>query len=208
MFENYTERSRKVISWARIRAQSMMSEFIGTEHVLLGIMDEGGGVAAKIMKANGLTAASVQAEVAKRIKPPATPPEYRGQIPFTPRTKRVFELAGEAMSYYKHDVIGTEHLLIGLVKENEGIASDVLRALIPGKNLLDEIDEVLGVMRWKPWEDFKQDAETLPIPEPPCKGCLHWRPRRDYDKAGAFSGVVLCNKIGEQCNDFSCFQPR
>lgn len=63
-------------------------------------------------------------------------------------------------------------------------------------------------IEWKPWETFRQDQELLPITEPPCKGCKFFRPRRQYETGGRFSGVVICEKIGEQCNDFSCFEAR
>lgn len=63
-------------------------------------------------------------------------------------------------------------------------------------------------MEWKPWEDFCEAAKTLPITEPPCRDCASFRPHRTYDNLGNFAGVVICTKIGEQCNDFSCYRPK
>lgn len=63
-------------------------------------------------------------------------------------------------------------------------------------------------MQWKPWDDFKADPERLPIEEPPCRSCKHFRPHRTFTQTGRFNGVVICANIGEQCNDFSCYRPR
>jgi ATP-dependent Clp protease ATP-binding subunit ClpA len=126
MFERFTERARKVMSLARQEAQRLNSEFIGTEHILLGIIQEGGGVAAKVLKLLKVDVKQTIQEVEKLITPSTSPTVTLGQLPFSPRAKRVFELAGEVMSQLGNDVIGTEHLLLGLLKENEGIAAQVL----------------------------------------------------------------------------------
>lgn len=133
------------MSLARQNAQHLQQEFIGTEHVLLGIMDEGGGVAFKILKNHGVTKAGVEAIVKERIQPTTSPTVTLGQLPLSPRCKRVIELAGDFCDKMHHDVIGTEHLLFGLVKENEGIAADVLKKLIPNVDVESEIQEVYGV---------------------------------------------------------------
>jgi ATP-dependent Clp protease ATP-binding subunit ClpC len=148
MFEKFTERSRTVMQRARAEAQLANSEFIGTEHLLLGILDEGGGVAAKILKSLNLAKAEVLKEVQKRITPPTNPPITLGQLPFSPRSKRVIELAGECADGYGHEVIGTEHILIGLVKENEGIAADVLKAMLPGLNLVQIVEKTIGTFAY------------------------------------------------------------
>jgi ATP-dependent Clp protease ATP-binding subunit ClpA len=127
MFERFTERARKVMTLARQEAQRLNSEFIGTEHILLGIIQEGGGVAAKVLKKLNVDVKKTIQEVEKLITPQTSPPTVTlGQLPFSPRAKRVFELSSEAMSQLGNDVIGTEHLLLGLLKENEGIAAQVL----------------------------------------------------------------------------------
>ncbi len=153
MFEKFTERARKVMSLARQEAQRLNSEFIGTEHVLLGIIQEGGGVAAKVLKNLSVDLKRIRQEIEKLITPSASPTVTLGQLPFSPRAKRVIELSGEAASQLGHDVIGTEHLLLGLLKENEGIAAQVLTNL--GLKLDDVRDMVLEVLG----ADVQQDAD-------------------------------------------------
>src|SRR3990172_368546 len=126
MFENFTERARKVMSIARQEAQRLNSEFIGTEHMLLGIVKEGGGTACRVLKNFEVDAKKICQEVEKLITPSTSPTITLGQLPFSPRAKRVIELAGESSSQLGHEVIGTEHILLGLLKENEGIAAQVL----------------------------------------------------------------------------------
>ncbi len=145
MFEKFTERARKVMSLARQEAQRLNSEFIGTEHILLGIIQEGGGVAAKVLKNLNVDLKRIRQEIEKLITPSTSPTVTLGQLPFSPRAKRVIELAGEAASQLGHDVIGTEHLLLGLLKENEGIAAQVLTNLgLKLDEVRDMVLEVLG----------------------------------------------------------------
>jgi ATP-dependent Clp protease ATP-binding subunit ClpC len=153
MFEKFTERARKVMSLARQEAQRLNSEFIGTEHILLGIIQEGGGVAAKVLKNLNVDLKRIRQEIEKLITPSASPTVTLGQLPFSPRAKRVIELAGEAASQLGHDVIGTEHLLLGLLKENEGIAAQVLTNLgLKLDEVRDMVLEVLGA-------DVQQDVD-------------------------------------------------
>lgn len=126
MFEKFTERARKVMSLARQEAQRLNSEFIGTEHILLGILLEDGGVAVKVLKNLNVKLPDLKAEVERLVEHPTAPTATLGQLPFSPRAKRVIELAGEVASQLNHDVIGTEHLLLGIMKENEGIGAQVL----------------------------------------------------------------------------------
>lgn len=148
MFEKFTERARKVMTLARQEAQRLNSEFIGTEHVLLGIIREGEGVANKMLKKLDTPPAAVVAEIERILKEhsivPAQPIMTLGQLPFSPRCKRVLELAGETSYQTGHDVVGTEHLLIGLRKESEGIAAQVLSNLkITTDMLLRSLGEVI-----------------------------------------------------------------
>lgn len=145
MFEKFTERARKVMSISRQEAQRLNSEFIGTEHMLLGIIDEGGGVAAKALKKLKVDLKRVRQEIEKLITPSTSPVVTIGQLPFSPRAKRVMELAGEASSVLGRDYLGTEHLLLGLIKENEGIAAQVLINLgLKLDEVRDAILEILG----------------------------------------------------------------
>lgn len=146
MFEKFTERARKVMSISRQEAQRLNSEFIGTEHMLLGIVKENGGVATKVLTRllKGKIAV-IEEEINKLITPPAVPPNIQGQLPFSPRAKRVMELAGEAGSMLGADYLGTEHILLGLIKENEGIAAQVLLNLgLKIEEVRDGILEELG----------------------------------------------------------------
>lgn len=144
MFERFTERARAIMSNARKRAERMDSEFISTEHILLGVIDDGGGVAGKLLKAKGVTVEKVDAEIKKLVTPSAGPRLTLGQLPFSPRAKRVIELAGEASSAMGQEVVGSEHLLIALIRETEGIAWEVLKKVGMGAETVPEIYEILG----------------------------------------------------------------
>lgn len=146
MFEKFTERARKVMSYSRQEAQRLNSEFIGTEHILLGILNEEGGVAFKVLKRLlGEKYKTIRGEIEKLLTVPTIPPTILGQLPFSPRAKRVMELAGEAGSTLGADYLGTEHLLLGLIKENEGIAALVLTNFgLKLEEVRDEILEELG----------------------------------------------------------------
>jgi len=145
MFEKFTERARKVMSRARQEAQRLSSELIETEHILLGIIQEGGGVAAKALRNLNVDLKRIRQEIEKLIIPSWSPTVTLGQLPFSPRAKRVIELAGEAASQLGHDVICTEHLLLGLARERDGIAARVLAGLCLGPSAVEEaIRELLG----------------------------------------------------------------
>ena len=127
MFERFTEKAIKVIMLAQEEARRLGHNFVGTEQVLLGLIGEGTGVAAKTLKAMGLNLKDARAEVEKIIG--------RGsgfvavEIPFTPRAKRVLELSWDEARQLGHNYIGTEHLLLGLIREGEGVAARVLENL-------------------------------------------------------------------------------
>ena len=127
MFERFTEKAIKVIMLAQEEARRLGHNFVGTEQVLLGLIGEGTGVAAKTLKSMGVTLKDARAEVEKIIG--------RGsgfvavEIPFTPRAKRVLELSWDEARQLGHNYIGTEHLLLGLIREGEGVAARVLENL-------------------------------------------------------------------------------
>ncbi|MBI5369544.1 MAG: ATP-dependent Clp protease ATP-binding subunit [Planctomycetes bacterium] len=143
MFDKFTDRARKVMSIARQEAQRFNHEYIGTEHILLGLVQEGSGIAAKVLKNLDVDLKKIRQEVEKLI-PHGPPTVTMGQLPFTPRAKRVLELAQEEANNLGHDYIGTEHLLLGLLRENEGVAAQVLMNL--GMKLEDVREEVLEVL--------------------------------------------------------------
>lgn len=129
MFEKFTERARKVMGLSRQEAQRLNSEFIGTEHILLAIIQEGGGVAAKVIKNLNVDLKRVRQEIEKLITPSTSPTVTLGQLPFSPRAKNVIKFAEEEAYRLRADVIGTEHLLLGILREGEGIAAQVLENL-------------------------------------------------------------------------------
>ncbi len=153
MFDRFTDRAKKVMSFARQEAQKFNHEYIGTEHILLGLVQEGSGVAANVLKNMSIDLEKIRHEVEKIVK---TGPSMvtMGQLPFTPRAKKVLELSMEEASQLSHNYIGTEHLLLGLIKENEGIAAQVLMNLgVKLDDVREEVLEFLGA------SDNSQDEE-------------------------------------------------
>ncbi len=140
MFDRFTDRARKVMNLAKSEAQRLNHEYIGTEHVLLGLVQEGSGVAANVLRNMGIDLKRIRAEIEKLVKGSSTMVPM-GNLPFTPRAKKVLELSLEEASQLGHNYIGTEHLLLGLIKESEGIAARVLTNL--GVKLEDVREEVL-----------------------------------------------------------------
>jgi len=144
MFNRFTERARKVIVYAKEEARRFNHDYIGTEHLLLGLVREGEGVAAAVLQKLGLDLETIRIEVEKLVQPgPQT--QVLGDIPFTPRSKKALELSAEEARALGHNYIGTEHLLLGLVKEGEGMAYRVLLNLgLDLGKLRNEVMELLG----------------------------------------------------------------
>ncbi|MBU1868966.1 MAG: ATP-dependent Clp protease ATP-binding subunit [Candidatus Omnitrophica bacterium] len=144
MFNRFTERARKVIILAKEEARRFNHDYIGTEHILLGLIREGEGVAAAVLQKVGLSLENIRLEVEKLVQPGPTT-QIIGDIPFTPRAKKALELAAEEARSLGHNYIGTEHLLLGLIREGEGIASQVLLNLGLDLNTVrNEVMELLG----------------------------------------------------------------
>ncbi|MEC7584245.1 MAG: ATP-dependent Clp protease ATP-binding subunit [Planctomycetota bacterium] len=144
MFDRFTDRAKKVMSFARQEAMKFNHEYIGTEHILLGLVQEGSGVAANVLKNMNIDLEKIRHEVEKIVK---TGPSMvtMGQLPFTPRAKKVLELSMEEASQLSHNYIGTEHLLLGLIRENEGIAAQVMMNLgVKLDEVREEVLEFLG----------------------------------------------------------------
>ena len=158
MFDRFTDRAKKVMNFARQEAQRFNHEYLGTEHILLGLIKEGDGVAAHVLKNMGIDMTKIRMEIEKIVK---TGPSMvtMGQLPFTQMAKKVLELSMEEASSLSHNYIGTEHLLLGLIKENEGIAAQVLTNL--GVKLEDVREEVLDFLG----ADSIEDAEEGSISE-------------------------------------------
>jgi len=133
MFEKFTERGRKVIIYAKEEAEKRQNDYLGTEHLLLAILREDDGLPAAILKRMGITREEIRIEVQRNL-PQGTDLMTFDDIPFTPRAKKVLELAVEEARLLGHNYIGSEHILLGLIREEEGIGGKILRNL--GANLL------------------------------------------------------------------------
>ena len=127
MFERFTDRARRVLVLAQEEARLLNHGFIGTEHILLGLIHEGEGVAAQALAALEISLDAVRDAVERTIGASGTVPE--GSPPFTPRAKKVLELSLREALQLGHNYIGTEHILLGLVREGEGVAAQVLVGL-------------------------------------------------------------------------------
>ncbi len=124
MFERFTDRARRVVVLAQEEARMLNHNYIGTEHILLGLIHEGEGVAAKALESLGISLEGVRQQVEEIIGQGQSAPS--GHIPFTPRAKKVLELSLREALQLGHNYIGTEHILLGLIREGEGVAAQVL----------------------------------------------------------------------------------
>jgi len=138
VFERFTDRARRVVVLAQGEARLLDHNYIGTEHLLLGLIAEGEGVGARALQALDVSLPSIRAQIEEIIGRGQTQPT--GHIPFTPRAKKVLELSLREALQLGHNYIGTEHLLLGLVREGEGVAAQVLG------NLGVELDDVRTVV--------------------------------------------------------------
>ncbi len=147
MFDRFTDRARKVMALAREEARRFNHEYIGTEHILLGLVKEGSGVAANVLQNLDVELKKVRLEVEKIVQ---TGPDLIsvGQLPFTPRVKKALEFSMEEARSLGHNYIGTEHLLLGLIREQEGVAAQVL--LNFGLKLEDVREEIIGLIGQEP----------------------------------------------------------
>ncbi|MEN9731016.1 MAG: hypothetical protein RL488_326 [Actinomycetota bacterium] len=148
MFEKFTDKARRVVVLAQEEAKMLNHNYIGTEHILLGLIHEGEGVAAKALEALGINLDAVREQVQEIIGQGQTPPT--GHIPFTPRAKKVLELSLREALQLGHSYIGTEHLLLGLIREGEGVAAQVLTKLGADSNRVrQQVVELLSGFQGK-----------------------------------------------------------
>ena len=124
MFERFTDRARRVVVMAQEEARMRNHSYIGTEHILLGLTREGEGVAVKALESLGISLDAVRQQVEELIGRGQQAPS--GHIPFTPRAKKVLELSLREAVQFGHEYIGTEHILLGLIGEGDGVAAQVL----------------------------------------------------------------------------------
>jgi ATP-dependent Clp protease ATP-binding subunit ClpC len=175
VFEHFTDRARKVLVHAQEEARLLNHEFIGTEHILLGLMDEGEGVAAKALTSLDIGVEAVRQKVAETTGHPGSPPA--GAPPFTPRSKKVLELSLREAMQLGHKYIGTEHILLALLREGEGVGALVLVDL--GASLAQvrtRVIELLSIARYRVAEPatHRGMSETVHrTGDPPfCPHCL------------------------------------
>ena len=126
MFERFTAYARHTVVLSQEEARRMNHNYIGTEHILLGLLGEPAGVAYRVLEAHGMTLKGVREEIAELIGP-GKQAQRSGHIPFTPRAKKTLELALREAVQLKHNYIGTEHILLGLMREGDGVAAQVMR---------------------------------------------------------------------------------
>src|SRR4029453_1287082 len=157
---NFTPRAQQVLALARKEADRVNHNFVGTEHLLLGLIKLGQGVAVNVLQKMGLDLETVRMEVEKQV---GTGPDQKviGNIPYTPRVKKVLALASKEAKALNHSYVGTEHLLLGLLREGEGVAAQVLRNLDVNlekarHEILKELDPNLG------GEEEEEEGENIP----------------------------------------------
>ena len=143
MYERFTDRARKVMQLANQEARRLNQEYIDTEHILLGLIKEGSGVAANVLKNLDIDLHTIRLEVEK-IVPPGQGIVTKAKLPHKPQAKKVIEYSIEESRKLKHNYVGTEHLLLGLLREQEGVAAQILMNL--GLKLEDVREEVLKLL--------------------------------------------------------------
>jgi ATP-dependent Clp protease ATP-binding subunit ClpC len=161
MFKRFTERARRVIILAREEAERHHHEYLGTEHILLGMLKDGGGIAITVLQKVGLGIDQIRLEVERHL-PRNANSLIVGEIPFTPKAKKVLEYAVEEARLMGHNYIGTEHLLLGLLKEKEGIAAKVLNNL--GVRLVETREKILNLLQ-EPATKTKEKSKTPALDE-------------------------------------------
>ncbi len=185
MFERFTDRARRVIVLAQDEARELNHNYIGTEHILLGLISEGDGVAAKALESMGISLEAVRAEVEEIIGRGAQPPS--GHIPFTPRAKKVLEYSLREALQLGHKYIGTEHLLLGLIREGEGVAAQVLVKL--GADLPRVRQQVIQLLSGYQGQESEADGGAQPGPVGATSG------NRSTD-TGQQSGSLVLDQFG------------
>jgi len=165
MFERFTDRARRVVVLAQDEARMLNHNYIGTEHILLGLLHEGKGVAAKALESLGVSLDAVRQQVEEIIGQGQQAPS--GHIPFTPRAKKVLELSLRESLQLGHNYIGTEHILLGLIREGDGVAAQVLVKLGADLNRVRQqvIQLLHGYQGKEPRLASRPPEEGAPRPE-------------------------------------------
>jgi ATP-dependent Clp protease ATP-binding subunit ClpC len=174
VFERFTDRARRVLVLAQEEAGLLDHSFIGTEHILLGLVQEGEGLGARALRSLGVSPAAVRAKVEEIVGVSANSPG--GPAPFTPRAKKVLELALREALQRSHSYIGTEHILLGLVQEGHGVAVTVLTSLgVDLGQVRQAVDSMTSGPEAPTVRPFEQPtgtmSQTWPPGEPSCPRC-------------------------------------
>jgi len=162
MFEKFTERGRKVIVYAREEAERLQNDYLGTEHVLLGTLREEDGIPVAVLRKMGIDVDQIRMEVERNLPSSGNTLTF-GDIPFTPRAKKVLEYAVEEARLLGHNYIGSEHLLLGLIREEEGIGGKILRSF--GVNLLGSRQLVINYLRRAATQVSAKKSQTPALDE-------------------------------------------
>ncbi|MCW2756321.1 MAG: NDP-hexose 4-ketoreductase, partial [Nocardioidaceae bacterium] len=161
MFERFTDRARRVVVLAQEEARMLSHNYIGTEHILLGLIHEGDGIAAKALESLSISLEAVRAQVEEIIGQGQQAPS--GHIPFTPRAKKVLELSLREALQLGHNYIGTEHILLGLIREGEGVAAQVLQKLGADLNRVrQQVIQLLSGYQGKETQSAGTTPESAP----------------------------------------------
>src|SRR6266487_6168502 len=126
MFERFTSRARAIVVLAQVEARAFNHNYIGTEHLLLGLIKEGEGVAVEALQALGVNLETIRQQVEEKIDAGTQARAASGHIPFTPRAKKVLEFSLREALQLGHNYIGTEHILLGLIREDDGVAAQIM----------------------------------------------------------------------------------
>jgi hypothetical protein len=166
MYERFTDRARKVMQLANQEAQRFGHDYVGTEHILLGLVKEGSGVAANVLKNLDIDLGRVRREVEKIVRCPGL--FWLGKLPHTPRAKKVVSYAIEEARNFNHNYVGTEHVLLGLLREGEGVGGQVLMNLgLKLEDVREEVLNLLGQQQEAPAQPPQAPAQSFPPAEDP-----------------------------------------
>ena len=186
MFERFTDRARRVVVLAQEEARMLNHNYIGTEHILLGLIHEGEGVASKALESLGISLESVREQVQEIIGQGQQAPS--GHIPFTPRAKKVLELSLREALQLGHNYIGTEHILLGLIREGEGVAAQVLVKLGADLNRVrQQVIQLISGYQGKERRLGRRPGRQRPAGGHP-RGLARARPVRPQPHAGGPRG--------------------
>jgi ATP-dependent Clp protease ATP-binding subunit ClpC len=200
MFQRFTDRARRVLVLAQEEARELSCEFLGTEHLLLGLIRESDGVAAKELNKLGVTYELVRAKVEEAIDAAAKPPW--GSPPFTSRAKKVLEFALREALQLDHSYVGTEHLLLGLVREGNGVAVQILDSLhvdmtLLRTNVLERISGQVGIDSVAPGPSTEIDIDSGHLTSLVRKFGFELRPELDLAARNALTKKIASELLNE-----------